>query len=144
MAMPFCSDPQPGELQLTELYCQWKQIMTYFFQCAEKWSSEFYILLTISYILRLHLTTPTIHDTMFSIKRNFSLCFAVSTMTSRRSIGWRTLETTVLLDTCTKKYYKKMITKKHRRASPIGYQIFGLVWHKTIKCHLLNFRILMC
>jgi hypothetical protein len=42
-----------------------------------------------------------------------------------------------------KKFYKKNMTETYRRTSPIRYQIFGLVRHKTIKCHLLNFRILM-
>lgn len=94
-------------LQWTELYCHGNQITTDFFKCAEKWISKFYILLTVSYSIRLHLTTPTIHYTMFYIKRNFSWCSAVSTMTFRWSIGWRGPETTVLLDTCTKSTIRK-------------------------------------
>ena len=84
------------------------------------WKLKFRILHFTHNLLHksLHLTTPIIHDTMLSIKMNVLWCSAVSTMTSRWSIWWKSLETSVLMDTCTKssirKTWQKHTEEPHR------------------------------
>jgi hypothetical protein len=140
MSMPLCSGPRHAEFQWTELYCQWSQIMT----SSNVLKNEVQNFTFYSQSLTYKTAPDHTHNTWHLVfhKKEFFIMFC-STMTSRCPIGWRSLETTVLLDTCRKTYYKKKITETHRRTSPIGHQVFGLVRHKTLKCHLLNFRTLM-